>query len=75
MQWISVKERLPSRKKFKEVLTFEYIKCSKTKKKIPIIRVELAEDIYMDLKKEVCWSEGDGENITHWMPLPEPPEC
>lgn len=71
MNWISVKESMPDRKEHKCVLTFEYVEHVKTKKKLPMICLEETSSIQKD--KDGVWSHGGGEDITHWMPLPEPP--
>jgi Lar family restriction alleviation protein len=56
-QWISVKDRLPENDEY--VLT--YCECS-TK--------SVRSNWYSSSRK--LWHEGD-DNITHWMPLPDPP--
>lgn len=77
-EWISVKDRMPSRKGLEPdeseyVLvseqSFDAITGEKLKSSVSIC------GFYHD-----GWSEFDNfgyvrpENITHWMPLPEPPE-
>lgn len=68
-EWISVKDRMPSR----------YQHC--------IIHIQLEEDCfwqfmsqYDDSDEDGHWQDGHGPfyhdhlNITHWMPMPDPPE-
>jgi hypothetical protein len=71
-EWISVKDRLPDKKKHKEVLTFEYLKHIKSGRKIPFIWIEETKCIHKD--ESGVYSDAGGENITHWMPLPEKPK-
>ena len=60
MQWVSVKDRLPE--KFKNVMIFKEGLWDE-----PGIGY-YADEIWY------AWLEGIGQtNITHWMPLPEPP--
>lgn len=77
MNWISVEDRMPS-KKNKEVLTFELMpKMNKKtnsfnkKRTIPIICLEEVKSLHKD--ENGVWSDGGGEHITHWMPLPDAP--
>lgn len=72
VHWISVQDRLPDKNNHKEVLTFEIIINIKTKKKIKCICLEETESIHKD--ENGIYSDGGGENITHWMPLPQPPK-
>jgi len=65
-KWISVKDKLPEIGD--EVLTFNEENC-------------IWLDFYVDLdmgdntSKPMFWSEKDDLGaITHWMPLPDPPE-
>ena len=64
-EWISVKERLPRQNT--GVLTFA------PKMAMPIV-VDWYNGYYGEDDGE--WYEGwqTGRNITHWMPLPEPPQ-
>ena len=64
MEWISVKDRLPTVK-----YTYDFSDCIVAYKRYGRWYVECA-----------CWlfdhwsSTPFPENITHWMPLPNPPE-
>ena len=69
-EWISVKDRLP--KYGKRVLTYTPGMANQ-------ITVDAYDRYYVDVDDE--WYEGwryrgnhAKNNITHWMPLPEPPE-
>ena len=57
--WISVEDRLPDAGKW-------YLCWSRNQ----------AQIIFLDTAKPIIWlQDGDYlENVTHWMPLPEPPE-
>jgi hypothetical protein len=64
--WISVKDRLPTQSR--DVLIVARWRCSG-----PEVCVA-----YFDTKHELFlqdgfWMEGD-DDVTHWMPLPEPPK-
>ncbi len=60
-QWISVKDRLPET--FEDVLVFN----SNEETVITI-------GFYYELKWHVYEIHDFSEQITHWMPLPEPPK-
>ncbi len=75
MEWISVKDRLPDPKEYKDVLTYEFLTHIETLEEIPHFSIEPAENIYFDDELQcVCSNFAGAENITHWMPLPEPPK-
>lgn len=73
-EWISVDERLPE----------EYEKCLVVAKVGDRTVIDLAEIVrcyHLLTSSESCewlitndWDEGEGCEITHWMPLPEPPK-
>ncbi len=60
MEWISVKDRLPEED---IVLTYDGF------------TIRSAEILYED-ENEIVWLDGGVcfSNVTHWMPLPEPPK-
>ena len=64
MKWISVKERLPK--------YFDHVLINAPGDK-PFTTVHEAH-----LRKDGLWDTGlyryDREDVTHWMPLPEPPK-
>ena len=75
MQWISVKDKLPSH--LEKVIFYveernEYY-CGFFQKFLENGRIgsPKAENIFFE-NLDNWWFEG--ENITHWMPLPEPPK-
>jgi uncharacterized protein DUF551 len=72
MEWISFKKKRPNKKKHQEVITFEYLRDSDTDELIPHISIEQTSSIYYD-EDGVCTDAG-GNNLTHWMPLPELPD-
>jgi len=61
-EWISVKDRLPEHNQF--------VLCVGTSKNMAVLRCDLDMNNYVfmfpDLKHQV-------KGVTHWMPLPEPP--
>lgn len=71
MNWISVKDRLPKLKdgKSEQILVYgkseddEYI---------------ITKAIFYSNEFDECWESGDLReghlDVTHWMPLPEPPK-
>lgn len=72
-EWISVKDRLPEL--FKDVLT-----CDVDGKIIINWLDELEVDGKItinwldELEEDICYFAYAGKTVTHWMPLPEPPE-
>lgn len=65
-EWISVKDRLPE----KNTWVLCYVKWM-----IPVFEMERGIRKYSDVKK--VFFDGRfrlGDSVTHWMPLPEPPE-
>tara|TARA_R110000868_G_scaffold136519_4_gene349517 strand:- start:3548 stop:3772 length:225 start_codon:yes stop_codon:yes gene_type:complete len=70
-KWISVKDKMPSKQKNKTVITFEYL-INLSGKKIPYIWMEDVKDLHKD--EYGVWSDTGAVDITHWMPLPKPPE-
>lgn len=63
MEWISVKDKLPEKEK-------NVLYCD--------IETEIYLGMLIDgMDKEIYWSHYDyleDHDITHWMPLPNPPE-
>lgn len=81
-QWISVKDRLPEPYDF--VLVFADNKGINEPKPMSIARIEINNEnwefvnrsplmpnygVYMDIEHDM-----DSDDVTHWMPLPEPPK-
>lgn len=66
-EWINVKDKLPPFNT--DVLTIDF------NSKWPDICVAVRNDQSM-IEEPDYWScyYGQRENVTHWMPLPEPPE-
>ncbi|MGB4820495.1 MAG: DUF551 domain-containing protein [Saprospiraceae bacterium] len=60
MEWISVKDRLP------EINTFNLV----TYGAIPFVAVYKGLGVWIDHDLEL-W---EPDEVTHWMPLPEPPK-
>lgn len=58
MNWISVKDRLPEHRAM-------YITCDE---------LNIVEATMFDGNEEAVWNTVAGTKVTHWMPLPEPPE-
>jgi hypothetical protein len=69
MEWISFHDKFPE-KTLREVLIFEILQHVDGRK-IPIVNIEDVSNIHMD--EDGIWTDSGGENLTHWMPLPEPP--
>ena len=68
-RWIPVEERLPDHDELVLVIA-----SGKPKENITLDEaVELAT-LYSDGWCLETWPEWTGANVTHWMPLPEPPE-
>lgn len=57
-QWISVKDRLPEHRAM-------YITCDE---------LDIVETTMFDDNEDAVWNTVAGTKVTHWMPLPEPPE-
>jgi len=70
MEWVSVKDRMPPKKKG-EILTFSMIKTLEGEM-VPCISMDPRNCLY--IRKGRLYSDFDTAEITHWMPLPEPPE-
>lgn len=71
MEWISVKDRLPCPDDGRLLVVVRYYENS-----IPVTTVQIA-DFYTDLGygwQMESYPKGKRWGITHWMPLPEPPE-
>lgn len=77
-EWVSVKERMPSREGL-EPDESEYVLVSEQSFDA-ITGEKLKSSVSICGFEHDGWSEFDNfgyvrpENITHWMPLPEPPE-
>lgn len=56
--WISVKDRLPGHRAM-------YITCDE---------LNIVEATMFDGNEDAVWNTVAGTKVTHWMPLPEPPE-
>lgn len=69
-EWISVKDRLPEIGQ--KVLVFDVDAELDISKDIHIFSFECDEDGYYWSDEGGWWN--DFENVSHWMPLPEPPE-
>ena len=72
-QWISVKDRLPD----EEVLAANFAPGTHGYKEYIIGYVEAVKCYDLDWEKDKCVAQNDFEileNVTHWMPLPEPPK-
>lgn len=72
-RWISVKERLPDG----EVLAANFAPGTYGYKEYLIGYVSVVKCTEPDWEKDKCYATNDFEilnNVTHWMPLPEPPE-
>ncbi|WP_183054178.1 DUF551 domain-containing protein [Salmonella enterica] len=70
--WISCSERMPDRE---YVLAGDF-SGTHYLASIPNVQVGIYADWFDDEKP--CWDDGDGNDlhlkeVTHWMPLPEPP--
>lgn len=73
MEWISVKERLPGTKYKKD----QYAEWQESQEVLGFSTDgEFFVMTYQKDKKGQYWTTDDGitKNITHWMPLPEPPK-
>ncbi|MBA3145067.1 DUF551 domain-containing protein [Salmonella enterica] len=71
--WISCSERMPDRE---YVLAGDF-SGTHYLASIPNVQVGIYADWFDDEKP--CWDDGDGNDlhlkeVTHWMPLPEPPQ-
>lgn len=60
MDWISVKDRLPE--------TEDHVLCCTQSKKGG---QNIVRGYY---RRDGLWVSGMNSNVTHWMPLPDPPE-
>lgn len=69
MKWISMKDKKPS-KKMKEVITFEWAEDLEGEK-IYHICIEEVASLHFDEQR--VYSDGGGENIIFWMPMPRIP--
>lgn len=59
-EWISVKERLPE--------VWEHVLA------VVGLRGIVEAAVYDGVKWKVAWNHDELTDVTHWMPLPEPPE-
>ncbi|EFM2884671.1 DUF551 domain-containing protein [Salmonella enterica subsp. enterica serovar Typhimurium] len=71
--WISCSERMPDRE---YVLAGDF-SGTHYLASIPNVQVGIYADWFDDEKP--CWDDGDGNDlhlkeVTHWMPIPEPPQ-
>lgn len=57
-KWVSVKDRLPGHRAM-------YITCDE---------LNIVEATMFDGNEDAVWNTLAGTKVTHWMPLPEPPE-
>ena len=79
-EWISVKERLPEKGLPEGRVQITVMACTKAKKVIIASRVFEFErkfeynGVTKTYPAHWMWSRGMNSNITHWMPLPEPPK-
>jgi len=71
MEWIKFSDTFPP-KKLECVLVFE-ISEHINGNMVPIICIESVDEIYM-INSHTASSYSGGENLTHWMPLPESPK-
>ena len=75
MKWISVKERLPedTLPRFSEVKQIKVLTALKSNGGVVTVRTQMR---YRDTWcNEVRWRwKYSGSEVTHWMPLPEPPK-
>ncbi len=71
MKWISVKDELPERKKKVLVWCTGYFKCDNRGKPVPCVRIGFLRefDDHFQVATGNYWLK-----VSHWMPLPEPPE-
>ena len=58
MNWISVNDRMPGHRAM-------YITCDE---------FNVVEATMFDGNEDAVWNTVAGTKVTHWMPLPEPPE-
>lgn len=65
-QWISINERLPE----EGILVLVWF-CGRGHEKITIDSIVPRESRFSDVP---CWGHHSWNNVTHWMPLPEPPK-
>lgn len=79
MEWISVKERLPEDDERITMHDFKYMKGTKVLVFNGVAKVDNRINVYNDLnffglKNTSGWVWENCEEVTHWMPLPEPPK-
>ena len=67
-RWIPVTERLPEDDIPQGRKTVTVLVCSEAR------RVQIASRVYWPKKDAWRWSKMMNNYVTHWMPLPEPPE-
>lgn len=67
-RWIPVTERLPEDDTPQGRKMVTVFVCSEAR------RVQIASRVYWPEKDEWRWSKMMNNYVTHWMPLPEPPE-
>lgn len=66
--WISVKDMLPEQKG-KYIVAFHPCYWDNVENK-----TEVGIDSYRGGNSKHCWARNKYQRVTHWMPLPEPPE-
>jgi hypothetical protein len=65
-KWISVKDRLPE--PYEDVLVCMYLPFRERNKQVVTLSYYLGDD------EGYFFEEDTDSRVTHWMPLPEPPE-
>jgi hypothetical protein len=71
-EWISVKDRMPKKGEYKEILTFQMVKNIGTGKMMPHVSIDARDEMF--IRKGRLYIDHCSEEITHWMPLPAPPK-
>ena len=71
-EWIKCSDKMPDLRKKDLLITFQILKHIETEALIPHVSVDLPETLYKIGNK--LYSEQAESEITHWMPLPNPPK-